>query len=48
MVRLKEEECQVVITGLEETGISVEVFAEASFGNVEGGKTKIGFYMRLR
>ena len=29
------EECKVVITGLKERRISVEVFADASFGNVE-------------
>src|SRR5215469_3056054 len=28
--------------------VEVEIYADASFGNVEGGKTQIGYYIELR
>ena len=48
VVHLKEEECKVVIIGLEDNRISAEVFVDASFGNVEDGRTQIGFYIHLK
>ena len=44
VVWLKEEECKVVITGLEDSRMSVEVFVDASFRNVESAKTEIVLY----
>ena len=36
-----------MITGMEESSVTIEVFADASFGNVEGRKTQKGFYVGL-
>ena len=47
MERIREEDCQIMRTGMEESSVTIKVFADASFGNVEGVKTQIRFYVRL-
>ena len=38
----------MTLKGMKNQEVNIDVFADISFGNVEDGKTQIGFYVRLR